>query len=220
MNAARFATLDSALAKLEAAAGEAGAVSERVSVVLETQDRALAVARAAVEAKRRLHLVYHVSARDETTERDVDPMRVLLVEGRAYLEAWCRRAAGVRLFRLDRVVDIAMLDLPADPPPEATPRDLSAGLFHPSEGDEVVTLQLSPAARWVADYYPCERVDELPDGTCLATLRTPEPRWVRRLALRLGETCRVLGPPTLAGSVREEALAALDAYQRAGSPSR
>ena len=41
---------------------------------------------------RALRITYYTAARDETTERVVDPMRVLMVGGRAYLEAWCRRA--------------------------------------------------------------------------------------------------------------------------------
>jgi proteasome accessory factor C len=67
------------------------------------------------------------AGRDETTERDVDPMRLLLVEGRSYLEAWCRRAEGVRLFRLDRVHEVALLDLPSEPPADVQPRDLARG---------------------------------------------------------------------------------------------
>ena len=51
-----------------------------------------------------MHLRYYVPGRDEATERDVDPMRLLVVEGRPYLEGWCLRAEGMRLFRLDRVL--------------------------------------------------------------------------------------------------------------------
>ena len=64
----------------------------------------------AVRRRRRLHLRYLVPHRDETTERDVDPMRVLHVDGRWYLEGWCHRAEAVRLFRLDRVVQARVLD--------------------------------------------------------------------------------------------------------------
>ena len=60
-------------------------------------------------AGRRVHLTYYVPGRDEATERDVDPMRLVLVDGRTYLEGWCRRAEGVRLFRIDRVVAIEVL---------------------------------------------------------------------------------------------------------------
>src|SRR5438552_1158760 len=69
---------------------------------------------AALAAGRRVHLRYYVPSRDEGTERDVDPMRLLVVEGRTYLEGWCRSAEGVRLFRLDRVMSVDVLDVPAE----------------------------------------------------------------------------------------------------------
>ena len=72
---------------------------------------------------------------------------------------------AVRLFRLDRVDDVAVLDEPAAPPPEATPTDLSAGVFpaRPEHGSAV--LLLSRGRRWVAEYYPVEEVVELPPDT-------------------------------------------------------
>ena len=59
--------------------------------------------RKAVADHRRVHLRYLVPGRDETTERDVDPMRVVVMDGRWYLEGWCRRAEDTRMFRMDRV---------------------------------------------------------------------------------------------------------------------
>src|ERR1019366_2873041 len=50
-----------------------------------------------------------VPGRAEAAERDGDPMRLLIVEGRTYREGWCRRAEAVRLFRLDRVLGIEVL---------------------------------------------------------------------------------------------------------------
>jgi proteasome accessory factor C len=139
-------------------------------------------------------------------------MRLLVVEGRTYLEGWCRRAEGVRLFRLDRVLDIAMLDVAASVPEEAEHVDIDQGLFRPSEDDVHVVLELSPAGRWVAEYYPCESVTELGDGRLRVGLRTPDTRWVRRLALRLGEEGRVVSPADLQAQVREDAAAALANY--------
>ena len=89
-------------------------------------------------------------------------MRLLLVEGRGYLEAWCRRAEAVRLFRLDRVDDVAVLDEPAAAPPDAEPTDVSAGVFRPAPEHRSAVLLLEPWARWVAEYYPVEQVVELP----------------------------------------------------------
>ena len=184
----------------------------RVEVAVEGEERVLPVVEQALRERRRLHLRYHVAARDETTERDVDPMRLALVEGRPYLEAWCRRAEGVRLFRLDRVAEVHLLDLPAEPPPDAEARDLSQGVFQPSPDDGLVVLALRPAAHWVAEHHPCESVEPGADSELVARLRTPDTRWVRRLVLRLGAEGRVLEPAALAEQVRADAQAALAAY--------
>ena len=102
-----------ALAKVSAAAGHAADRVTPVAVSVDAREQALAVVRDGLERKRALHLHYYVPTRDERTERTVDPMRLLLVDGKWYLEAWCRRAEGVRLFRLDRVDDVVVLDEPA-----------------------------------------------------------------------------------------------------------
>jgi proteasome accessory factor C len=203
------------IAKLEAAAGEAAAASAQVAVHMDGRapaDVQVQVAEA-IQQRKRLHLSYYVPGRDEATERDVDPMRLLVVEGRAYLEGWCRRAEAVRLFRLDRVIGLAMLDIPAEVPQEARGVDVDSGqLFRPSPQDMLVELELAQAGRWVAEYYPCEEIADLGEGRTRVVLRTPDIEWVRRLALRLGEDGRVISPPELARAVEQDAAAALAQY--------
>lgn len=207
--------LDRTLAKLEAAAGEAAGASAQVTVDVEGEAKALSAARRALAGNRRLHLRYFVPTRDETTERDVDPMRVLLVDGRWYLEGWCHRVEAVRLFRLDRVVHIEALDERAELPPGAVARDLDDGLFVSSPEDTVVALELQPRAHWVGDYYPVEEVRDIGGGKLLVRIRAADDRWLRSLALRLGGAARILEPPALAEEVRRCARAALDSYERA-----
>jgi proteasome accessory factor C len=206
--------LDRTLAKLEAAAGDAAGVSTQVSVQVGGRVGPLAEIREALAADRRLHLTYFVPTRDETTQRDVDPMRVLMVDGRWYLEGWCYRADQVRLFRLDRVEEATVLDLPTAIPAGAAQRDLGEGLFQGSPDDTVVTLELDPPAHWIVDYYPVESVERLPENLLLVRLRVGDDRWLRNLALRLGGAARVLDPPELAQAVRERAERALEAYVR------
>jgi proteasome accessory factor C len=202
------------IAKLEAAAGEAGAASEQVAVQLDGRappDIQADVADA-LRRGRRLHLSYYVPGRDEATERDVDPMRVVLVQGRAYLEGWCRRAEAVRLFRLDRVLGLTVLDVAVQVPEAAEHVDVDSGLFRPSAGDIQIELELGPQAHWVADYYPCEKRTDLGEGRLGVLLRTPDTRWVRRLALRLGEDGRVIAPAALVEQIAQDAAAALAQY--------
>ncbi|MDX6342262.1 MAG: proteasome accessory factor [Trebonia sp.] len=203
------------IAKIEGAAGAAGAASSQLSIEIDHPNaRGMAATLSgALSAGKRVHLRHYGWRRDEATERDVDPMRLLVVEGRTYLEGWCRRAEGVRLFRLDRVLSVDVLDVPAEVPETAEPVDVDAGLFTASPSDLLAELELGPAARWVAESYPCESVTDLADGRLRIGLRTPDTTWLRRLALRLGEDARVVSPASLADEVREAAAAALAQYE-------
>lgn len=209
--------IERALAKLEAATGDIAGV-ERVQVAPdEPVDPAVRdTAREALATGRRVHLTYLVPSRDERTERDVDPLRVTSYDGSWYLEGWCHRARDVRLFRLDRVEAITVLDTPAAIPDGVTPRDLRDGLYEPSADDVEATLALDPAAHWVADYYPVgsSRRERGPDGqdVLVVTLPSRDEEFLVRLVLRLGGHARVIGPPTLAEAVRTRAEEALAAY--------
>ena len=204
--------VDRALAKLEDAAGDLAAAAGQVSVDLEpsADPELVAAVRTALTGSRRLHLRYRVASRDETTERDVDPLRVVSVDGRWYLEGWCHRAQGVRLFRLDRVEDAQVLDEPATPPADLPERDLSAGAFRGSPEDLVVTLHLEPGSAWVAESFPVESVTELGEGRLEVTMRVGDPRWLHRLVRRQGGGVRVLAPGPLVAEVAAQARAALD----------
>lgn len=199
-----------ATAKLEAAAGEVGAASSRLSVTFESEGGVFADVDRAISERRRLWLRYYSPARDELTEREVDPIRLFAV-GHTYMEAWCRSSEDRRTFRLDRVAEIRLLDEPAAPP-ELELRDLSEGLVQPAAEDPEVVVEVGPGGRWVAEYYPHDSAEELPDGGLRITLRTPDPASLRRLALRLGGEGRIVSPPELAQSARTAARAALAAY--------
>jgi proteasome accessory factor C len=211
---AESSALSRTIVKLEAAAGEAAAPAAQVTVQVDrnAEQSVAAQMREALASGRRIHLSYYVPARDEATERDVDPMRLLVVEGRTYLEGWCRSAEAVRLFRLDRVLGLEVLADPTEVPQEAEPHDVDRGLFQPSPEDVRVVIELSPYGRWVAEYYPCEEAADIGEGWLRVVLRTPDSEWVRRLALRLGEDGRIVEPADLAADVRREAAAALARY--------
>ncbi len=200
-----------ALAKVEAAAG--GAVDDRtVTVALDQATRMLPVLHRAVAGTRALALRYFTAARDEVTERTVDPLRVFEIDGVSYLEAWCRRAEGMRVFRVDRIEDAQLLDEPARPPAGVQLRDLAEGVYQPASEHLLAVLRLSPAYAWVADYYPIQSVTELEDGVLQVSLHVSEPAWVRALVLGSGGQVDVLSPGWLAESIRTDAERALAAY--------
>ncbi|GAA4781841.1 WYL domain-containing protein [Actinomycetospora chlora] len=211
-----------ALAKIEDAAGRAGSPApddpepggDGVAVGLgRVPGGAEDAVRRAVETGRALRLTYYSASRDAVGRRVVDPMRLLLVDASAYLEAWCRQAEGVRLFRLDRVDDAEVLDEPSAPPPGARGREGSGeDLLRPDDGAHVAALVLGPAARWVAEYYPVESLHAADDGSARITMRYGDRDWMVRLLLGLGDAVEVLAPPELVDARAARAREALAAY--------
>ncbi|MFL6120897.1 helix-turn-helix transcriptional regulator [Actinophytocola sp.] len=205
-----------AVAKVEAAAGQAQPAGVAVGLGIregETTARAREVVQSALRARRALRMTYYTASKDEITDRTVDPMRMLIVEGRGYLEAWCRRAEGVRLFRLDRIDDVTVLDEPAAPPPYAEQTDTTAGLFRPKPEQPEAQLVLMPDARWVSEYYPTEDVAELDEGRLRVWMRYADLSWMVRLLLGLGGDVVVEGPEELVAATRDRAVRALARYR-------
>lgn len=205
--------IERTLAKIRAASA---AMEPSGQVALEIDDgRQHAAMEPLVEAlsrRRRVHLSYFVPTRDETTERDVDPMRVVNLDGSWYLEGWCHRANDVRLFRLDRIESVRVLDVDGTPSEQARPRNLDVDLFVPGADDLTVVIDAAPAAAWIADYYPNEGVEALPAGGVRVTMKVSDPTMVRRLMLQLGGEAHVVEPEGLAASVATWAREALSAY--------
>ena len=201
-----------ALAKVSAVAGHAADRVTPVAVSVDAREEALAVVRDGLERKRALHLHYYVPTRDERTERTVDPMRLLLVDGKWYLEAWCRRAEGVRLFRLDRVDDVVVLEerprrrrrrtsgtsTTASTSPSPTRRRCGSGCPAARAGSPTTT-------RWT-------RSTPLDDGGLGVTVRTADLAWARRLVASLGGEASVEEPAELAAEIAADARAALGRY--------
>ena len=203
--------LASATAKLETAAGQALRAADGLTVAVEgPRDPVVASAiDAALAGGRALRLDY-VGQLDERTERVVDPMRVLSLQGRSYLEAWCRRAEAVRTFRIDRIQGAVVLEEPAIVPSDAVPVDLVEGVLR-VEGTPV-TLELAAEAAWVAEEQQVDAVTDLGDGRIRVVLPVADDRWLERLLLRYAGSVTVVDRPDVAESVRRQAQSALDAY--------
>lgn len=199
--------LDRVIAKLERAAGDAADAHRHLKVAIEGGGAAQDAVGTALREGRRLRLEYYVPARDEVTTRDVDPLRLLLVDGHSYLEAWCLLANDLRIFRLDRVQAADVLETPAAPRPAAPTRD---GIFDSDAAPWRVQLVLSQRAEWVRDAYPSTVIASEPD--LVVELSVADLGWARQLVLRLGGTVRPLSPPELLQALREDAVAALAAY--------
>lgn len=202
-----------ALAKVEDAVGQArpsGVVVGLVGGEDAVSDEVRTAVQEATTRRRALRMRYYTASRDAISDRTVDPMRLVVVEGHSYLEAWCRAVAGVRLFRVDRIDAAEVLDEHAQPPAQARSTDLSEGLFRPMPDQPSAVLELEPEARWVAEYYPVEELTELSGGRARVRMRYSDRAWMVRLVLGLGGRATVSSPQDLADHVRHRARDALE----------
>jgi proteasome accessory factor C len=198
------------LAKLEEAAVRGS--TPLVGVHLPPQRPAVEGAQSdlerAVADDRQVRLDYYVPTRDETTDRVVDPIAVTRSQGRPYLDAWCHLAEARRLFRLDRITGLQVLDT-ARVAHDIEPRDLAAGLFEAAPDDLRARLLLSPEMRWFAEYYPVLTSTEARNGGLEVTLAVSDERWLLRLAMRFGHGLTILEPTDLVDRVAALAVDSL-----------
>lgn len=174
------------------------------------QAEVLEVLRTAVRAHQRVHLDYYSYGRDTRSERDVDPYLVHAEDGSLYVLGHCHLAGGERRFRVDRIAAATLLDDTFEPP--AT--ELTAGVFQPDADDPRVVLRLAPSARWVAEVYPVEAVEERTDGHLTVTLAVAATAWYERLLLSLGPAVEVVdAPAALDGAGRRAAARILARYR-------
>lgn len=161
----------------------------------------------AISSGRRLAITY-VSNSDETTEREVDPLRVVTAEGNAYLRAWCYRAGGERLFRLDRISDAKILDAAASQSHEISP-EFS---LTPSEGDEV-TLEVTSASQWIFPLVGAHDVTYTERGV-QSVVTVGNPDWFVSMLLSLGDAVISVQPSDYREQARANAKRALAAYEQ------
>lgn len=152
----------------------------------------LATLQRASSDRRQVEVDYYSYGRDVWARRVIEPHQVFNSAGQWYVAAWCHRAGGDRIFRLDRMRDPVVLDAVFSP----RVGDVPSTPYSPRPDDPVVVLELEPPARWVVEQYPHEGFEELGEGRLRVRLRSSERAWLERLVLRLGPHARIVEGPT------------------------
>ncbi|MDR1214508.1 MAG: WYL domain-containing protein [Propionibacteriaceae bacterium] len=203
--------IDSLLAKLTGLAPEAAG---RASVQVAAGDPAIrAQLQRAIGAAERVTLTYDGVARGKTSHPLVDPVRLELADGAAYLSAWSLERSDWRTYRLDRIVAVR----PTGQTTTDHGRAPGSGAWLATLGQaDSVRLLVHPTARWIAEYYPVSAQAERADGDCELTLPVADAGWLRWLLLRLGSAVEVLAPAEAGRPAAAEAARALAAYASAG----
>ncbi|MBI3371896.1 MAG: WYL domain-containing protein [Betaproteobacteria bacterium] len=167
--------------------------------------------------RRRLRIAYRSRSRDETTEREISPQRLVHYRDNWYLDAWCHRRKALRSFSVDRVQTAVELATPADevPRPQLDEHFASAYGIFAGKANKTAMLRFTPErARWVADerWHPQQAGQFLTDGSYELRIPYRDERELVMDILRHGPEVEVVSPVPLRAAVAAQLAAALKQY--------
>lgn len=194
------------------------AVSHRVRIIQQQRRHGAsihfeAVARATLE-RRRVRVRHLHRGKDEVSERELSPQRLVHYRENWYLDAWCHLRQDIRSFALDALQHVDML---ADAAHEVDDAALDArlgngyGIFSGGERHWSELVFSAERARWVgAQTWHPEQVGEwLPDGRYRLRLPYNDDRELLGDVLSHIPEVEVAAPPALRARVRDALSAGL-----------
>jgi predicted DNA-binding transcriptional regulator YafY len=163
----------------------------------------------ALAENRSLRIRYFSTSRMAESERRIDPYHLIDWNGGLYLIGYCHLRQAVRIFAVERIRSITLLDntftRPSDFDVEAYLRD-SWGLIR---GDRVTVriLFASAVAPYIRErlWHRSQSLRERPDGTLEIRFEVADTIEVCRWVLGFGGDAEVLEPASLRDAVRREA---------------
>ena len=187
------------------------------SIAGQANDRRLVLARRAVDERRVVRLVYHALRREQPDPRDVEPIRLVHISDAWYLAGYCRLRQDSRLFRLDRIDRLEVLEEQYT----LSARHALTDRYAPdmTEHPEVRVRFDRDVLRWVQERQPFTflREDRDAQGPVFVYALRDATELVAWL-LSWGRAVEVLSPDWLRDHLAEEAMA-IAARHAAPAPS-
>lgn len=159
---------------LGTAADTAEEIRKRVKIIAMAR-RTMAVDNfekigSALLRRRRVQISYRSRSKDEVTEREISPQRLVHYRDNWYLDAWCHQRNALRSFAVENIKEVHALDQPAA---ELADAELDAhfaasyGIFAGAPQNTAILRFTPERARWVADeqWYPEQQGRFLEDGS-------------------------------------------------------
>ena len=169
------------------------------------QGHLLPVLADAIQSQTRVALQYH-SRKDEILPREVDPYGLVFHYGHWYLGGYCHLRKALRSFRLDRMRDVALLEIPFQRPADFNAaehfRDSLATAWPPQA--VTVLLHTDPGSAEELLHCPEATLEPCADGVLLHT-NTDSLEWCARWLASLPVRLTPLEPPELVAVLRHHA---------------
>ncbi len=172
---------------------------------------------AALFKRRRMTIRYHSRAKDEITQRELSPQRLVHYRDNWYLDAWCHLRRDLRGFSLDGIQSVQLLPAKAvDVSMKSLDQFLASsyGIFAGNPCHRAQLRFTPERARWVASetWHPEQQGSFDKDGYFLLEFPYSDDRELLLDIMRHGAAVEVLAPAALRAKVRGEHQAAAALY--------
>jgi len=169
-------------------------------------ETALHTLRQCIGGRRCVRLLYRSFARQESTERVVEPYGLTLQWGLWYLAGFCRLRQDLRTFRVDRIQEAASLQEPFTMPADFSVREyLARNMSFEPAYTVVARLESSIAPSVRERHGHWMEITDHADGSITARFGVAGLDWAAGWVLSCGPAARVLEPPELVARVRAAA---------------
>ncbi|MBI1313665.1 WYL domain-containing protein [bacterium] len=171
-----------------------------------------------VNESRVTRLLYHPLRSETPEEYELQPLGLIFNHRTLYLVAASADRPELRHFKVDRIRDVELLPEPFTRPPDFDLQqhlEHSLGVYQSNAPLTEVRIRFSSeVARYVTEHrwHHSQQIETQPDGSLIVTLRLGDLTEVKSWVLGFGAEARVLAPPDLVNTIRDEIDALRDAY--------
>jgi predicted DNA-binding transcriptional regulator YafY len=168
--------------------------------------------------RKRLQVEYYSRGKNEVTERELSPQRLVYYQGNWYMDAWCHLRNELRSFSVDTIRSLEILEKKAKDVSEKTLDEVLGAGYGIFAGKKVqwATLLFSPeVARWVSNerWHPNQKSKLNEDGSY--ELKIPYSKDTELLMdiLRHGSGVKVVAPVDLIKRISQEVNCMQEIYK-------
>jgi predicted DNA-binding transcriptional regulator YafY len=159
--------------------------------------------------RKRLFITYRARGKNEVSEREVSPQRLVHYRENWYLDAWCHLRKELRNFSVDAILKAELLETPAKNVSEKTLDDVLGSGYGIFSGKKVqwAKLKFTPErARWVGNeqWHPRQKGKFQQDGSYILEIPYSDDRELLMDILKHGREVEVVAPLALRKRVIDE----------------
>ena len=176
----------------------------------------LAQVHEAVQLRRHIDIRYFTMSRNDITRRKVAPYKVWFYDETFYLIGYCELRRDIRLFAIDRIEAVTLLESEFSLPEEFDAEAFMQASFGVFRGEPVqVRIRFAPAvAGYIKEkiWHPTQTLTSEADGSVIFTADVAGIEEIKIWVLKWGAAAEVIAPDALRRQLADEARAMLKKY--------